>query len=85
MYDRTVGALVPIGRALTNAMLTKLDTEWMENKPSLCLGSCDDFNANKQLWNTFETLLGHFCKHFVYTFETFVEHFWNTGETVVKH
>ena len=27
VYDRTVGALVPIGRALTNKKLTKLDTE----------------------------------------------------------
>ena len=27
VYDRTVGALVPIGRALTNKKPTKLDTE----------------------------------------------------------
>ena len=27
VYDRTVGALLPIGRALTNAKPRKLDTE----------------------------------------------------------
>ena len=32
MYKRTVGALVPIGWALTNAKPRKLDTEWKKNK-----------------------------------------------------
>ena len=51
------------------------------NKPSLCSGSCDDFNANKQVWSTFET----FLKHFWNTFETLLKHFWNNGETLIKH
>ena len=58
------------------------------NEPSICSGSCDDFNVNKQL----QKLLKHLWiifKHFWYTFETLVKklynHWCHTGEKLVIH
>ena len=70
------------------------------NEPSICSGSCDDFNTTqvKHWWTTGETLVKTgetLVKHWWITCETLVKqylntyelgkHWWNSGATVVRH